>query len=343
MRTSLIRRLFAVLPLPLLLCVCMGPSYQLADLPSEPIALVHRSREESEHRAEMLARAKEQPRVLLPGEQHFELEILGDYLGLGRSREEKRADFLGRVALLDARTGEPEILDFFPRGARPLAWSRDRRQLLYQAPVGTEQQQVFEYDLQSGEVRPIARGPHFYVGASYGPDGRLALARFDPREGGESRLQIFVTRPGGAAPRAVTEGPQDSWPVWSPDGSVLLYTSIDAAGSSVIRAIDPLSGGESKIIARGLEPAFSPEGDWLVYTARRRGRWAIWRVRPDGSGRRPIGESGHNERDPTVSPDGRFIVYVAEKDEHQRLMVRPLEGSGDRPLLKTGDGLLPLW
>jgi Tol biopolymer transport system component len=321
----------------------MGPSYQLADLPSEPIALVYRSREESEHRAELLARAKEKPRALLPGEHHFQLEILGDYLGLGRSAAEKKADLFGRMALLDARTGVAETLDFFPRGARPLAWSRDRRLLLYQALAGGPSQQIFEYDRQSGEVHPIARGPHQYVGASYGPDGRIALARFDPREGAAARLRIFVTRPGGAAPRAVTPGPQDSWPVWSPDGSVLLYSSVDEAGGPVIRAIDPLAGGESRVLARGLEPAFAPEGDWLVYTALRRGRWAIWRVRPDGSGRQPIGSSSHNERDPTVSPDGRYIVFVAEKDEHQRLMVRPLEGSGDRPLLKSGDGLLPIW
>jgi len=308
------------------------------------MALVARTREESQHRAEMLARAREGPRVQRPDKQHFELEILGDYLGLGRSRREKRADMLGRMSLLDARTGEPESLGFAPRGARPLAWSKDRRLLLYMAPTGDDQsQQIFEYDRRSEEVRLLARGPYIYVGASYGPDGRLALARFDPRQGGDARLQIFVTRPGGAAPRAVTEGPQDTWPVWSPDGSVLLYTSIDDAGSAIIRAIDPLSGGESRILALGLEPSFSPKGDWVVYTARRRGRWGVWRIRPDGSGRRPIGDGRYNERDPTVSPDGRFVAYVVERDERQRLMVRPLEGSGERPLLNDGDGLLPLW
>jgi Tol biopolymer transport system component len=333
-----------VLPLAFLLGACTGPGYRLADLPSEPLAVVVRSREESQHRAETIARAEEGHRQQYPDKQHFELEILGDYLGLGRSRHQKIGDMLGRLALLDARTGEPEILDFAPRGARPLAWSKDRRLLLYMAaPGGVQSQQIFEYDRHSGEVRRLAGGPHNYVGASYGPEGRLALARFDPRKGGDAQLQIFVTRPGGAAPHAVTEGPQDTWPVWSPDGSVLLYTSVDEVGEPVIRAIDPLSGGGSRVLARGLMPAFSPKGDWVVYTARRRGRWALWRIRPDGTGRRPIGDSAHNESHPTVSPDGRFVAFVVEKDEHQRLMVRPIEGSGDRPLLKTGDGLLPRW
>jgi Tol biopolymer transport system component len=141
----------------------------------------------------------------------------------------------------------------------------------------------------------------------------------------------------------VTPGPVDTWPVWSPDGGLVVYSSVDEAGSTVIRAVDPLSEGEPRLVARGLEPAFFPNGDWLVYTTKRRGRWAIWRVRPDGSGKHPIGSSGQNERDPTVSPDGQFIVYVAEDDQHQRLMVRSLHGSGNRPLLKSGDGLLPAW
>jgi len=339
-----IRGLLSVALCGALLYGCAGPSFRLADLSAEPMALVYRTREESERRAEILARSKEEPKPRLAGEGRLRLEALSDYLGLGRSAAEKRADFLGRMAILDARTGEVETLDFAPRGARPLCWSPDYRRLLYvAAPPGKSVQHVFEYDRESREVHPIARGPYHYLGASYGPDGRLALARLDPREGAAGRSRIFVTRPGGGGARPVTAGPVDSWPVWSPDGSVLAYASVDEKGNPVIRSVEPLSGGEPRFVVRGLEPAFSPEGDWLVYTAKRRGRWAIWRVRPDGSGKHPIGSSGQNERDPTVSPDGRFVAYVAEDKEHQRLMVRSLDGSGNRPLLKSGDGLLPAW
>jgi Tol biopolymer transport system component len=323
---------------------CLGPSFRLKDLPSEPLALVHRTREESERRAERLARATEPPRVLFAWEQHIDLEVLRDYLGLGQSAEGQRADVLGRMALLDARTGDVERLAFFPRGARPLCWSRDHRRLLYMAALpGASLQQIFEYDRESGDLRPIARGPYHYLGASYGPDGRFAVARLDPREGAGARARVFVTRPGGRGARPVTPGPVDSWPIWSPDGSLVLYSSVDESGNQVIRSVEPLSGGEPRFVARGIEPAFSPDGEWLVYTTRRRGRWAIWRVRPDGSGKHPIGSSTANERDPTVSPDGRFIVYVAEEEEHQRLMVRSLDGSGNRRLVGDGDGLLPVW
>jgi dipeptidyl aminopeptidase/acylaminoacyl peptidase len=336
-------RLLAVLLAPALSYACLGPSFDLEDLSSEPLALVYRTREESEHRNELLSRAKEKPRPRREGEHHFRVEDLGDYLGLGRSNEEKRADQLGRMALLDARTGDLDLLDFAPRGARPLAWSPDRRYLLYLALLGGKHLHVFAWDRDSGEVRPIARGLYQYLGASYGPDGRLALARVDPREGDRARSRIFVTRPGGGTPRLLTPGPADTSPVWSPDGGVLVYAGLDEAGGGVILAIDPLEGGEPRRIARGIEPAFFPEGDWVVYCAKRRGRWAIWRVRPDGSGKHPIGSSAHDERNPTVSPDGRFIVYVSHVGERQRLMVRALDGSGDRPLLRDGDGLIPVW
>jgi Tol biopolymer transport system component len=325
-------RLGTVLLCTALLDGCAGPSFQLSDLSSEPMAFVYRTREESERRAEILARAEEAPAPWLPGKALVRLEDVGDLLGLGRSEAEKRADFLGRMAFLDAPTAELKRLAFAPRGA-----------LLYQAPAGGDREHVFEYDLRSQVLRPIARGAHVYRGASYGPDGRIALARFDPREGDAARSRIFVTEPGGVSPRPVTKGPFDTWPVWSPAGDVLIYSSVGEAGSAEIRAIDPLKGGESRLVARGVEPAFSPAGDWVVYSAKRRGRWTIWRARSDGSGKHPIGSSPHDERDPTVSPDGRFIVYVSEENGYQRLKVRPLDGSGDRPLLTSGDGRLPVW
>jgi Tol biopolymer transport system component len=247
------------------------------------------------------------------------------------------------MALLDARTGEVELLGFAPRGARPLTWSSGRESLLFLAPIGGKLHRVFAWHRESGEVRRIAGRAYQYLGASYGPDGRLALARLDPREGAQARSRIFVTRPGGGGARPITQGPADAWPVWSPDGSVLVYSSIDESGQGVILAIDPLEGGEPRRIARGMEPDFFPDGEWLVYCAKRRGRWALWRVRADGSGRRPIGSGTSDERDPTVSPDGRFIVYVSEDDDYQRLRVRPVDGSGDRPLLTDFDGLIPVW
>jgi hypothetical protein len=65
-RALVARGSLSALLLAALLSCWLGPSFQLKDLPSDPLALVFRTREESEHRAELLARAKEE-RGLLPG------------------------------------------------------------------------------------------------------------------------------------------------------------------------------------------------------------------------------------------------------------------------------------
>jgi Tol biopolymer transport system component len=66
-------------------------------------------------------------------------------------------------------------------------------------------------------------------------------------------------------------------------------------------------------------------------------------MRPDGTGRRPLGRSPFDEVDPAVSPDGRFVAYVSIQDDRPRLWVRSMDGAGQRPLVQEEDALLPAW
>jgi TolB protein len=99
------------------------------------------------------------------------------------------------------------------------------------------------------------------------------------------------------------------------------------------------------VIARGKDPAFAPSGDWIVYSAQQRGRWRLWRMRPDGSGKLPLGEGTLDEHEPSVSPDGRFVAFVGqEKDSaRERLFVRAFDGRGDRALLEREEATQPTW
>jgi Tol biopolymer transport system component len=66
-------------------------------------------------------------------------------------------------------------------------------------------------------------------------------------------------------------------------------------------------------------------------------------MRPDGSGRTPLGKGAHDERSPAVSPDGRFVAFIAEESGLDRLFVRRMDGSGDRILLGDGAVAWPVW
>lgn len=338
-------------PLPAALLVlaglsCAGPGFRYADLPEDPIWVVHRTREETERIAELIARRKEKEdprRPRLPNEKYFRLEDVGDAFGIGPSSEERAADLLGRLAALDPVRRSVTYARFANRGARPLDYDPVRRRLLYLS-IPRRTAHIFEYVVDTGEVFAVTHSDYDDVDACYGPDGRIVIARRTPLRAGEpGGVRLFLREPRGGEPRPITDGPLDVAPDWSPDGSRIVFQTLDAQGGESIATLEPDGDPIPRRIARGTAPVFTPDGGWIVYSAPTREGWRIWKMHADGTGRRPVGRSGHEEGDPAVSPDGRYVAFVSLQDERRRIVVRRIEGEGDRPLTTDGEGLRPVW
>jgi dipeptidyl aminopeptidase/acylaminoacyl peptidase len=321
----------------LLAAGCAGPGFDYADLPDAPIAFVYRTPEESERVHEWIERRAARQEPSLPGQKTVRLEDVGEFLGLGPGEEGRAAGILGRIAFLDPASREIEVAGFAKRGARPMAWSADGQRLLY-VDVHRGDPHVLEWSRETGEIRLVTHGDFEQVDACYGPDGRVAFSR---TEG--DRTRIWVREPGGGPPHPVTSGPRDFEPAWAPDGSLLAYRTHDAQRGEQIATIAPDEGGAPQMLGRGRAPTFTPEGAWIVYSRPTRAGWRLYRMHPDGSGRRPLGGSPHDENDPAVSPDGRFVAFVSTQLDRQVLVVRSIASGGDLPLLLDGEGLLPVW
>jgi Tol biopolymer transport system component len=72
-------------------------------------------------------------------------------------------------------------------------------------------------------------------------------------------------------------------------------------------------------------------------------QWKLYRIRPDGSGRKAVGRGVLDERHPSFSPDGRLVVYVSDDGIRKRIYLRRFDGTGDRVLLESGGGHDPVW
>jgi Tol biopolymer transport system component len=341
-------RLGAALAWLLLAPGCIGLGFDLAELPEAPFAIVYRTRDESERRVELLARAKAPAALTKQQTESGEASLLridaaADALGLGRTKEQKAADLLGRMAALDARSEQVQPYEFAFRGDRPLDWSPDRRRLLF-ASLRSDTVQLYEWDRESGEVRPRSAGPLDHGSGCYVGDDRLAMAGQTKSADGKKRLsRIFVTEVGGGQPRALTEGPDDTKPTCSPDGTLVVYETTDTAGRLSLGMVPSDGSAAPRVVGPGRDPAFTPDGAFVVYSARTKAGWRIYQMHPDGGAKRPLGSGPRDEYDPRVSPDGRFVAYVADDEGRQQLRVRTIDGRKDRPLIWNGDGVTPVW
>jgi Tol biopolymer transport system component len=346
------RAVAALLAAPLLACQSGGVPQ--VELPADPIAFNYRTPEEARRRADAWEDAREDQQkaarggadvpVLPTGEMHSSTDQLGEFFGRVLGRAGKVEDVSpGRLALLDPRTGRVLVLEAARRGSVPLDWSPDHKRLLFAQP-GDRDFQIYEYDRDLGTVRPITHAPTAHAQACYASEGRILVVAFDAQSDPQ-RTRIELSRPGGGGPfTALTEWGFEHSPTCAPDGRSAVWVRENSDGRFELRLRVLADGTETLTLAPGRQPRFSPDGAWIVYSAPVHKDWRIWRVRPDGSGRAPIGSGQRSEMRPTLSPDGRFVLYVAsEAPPRRHLYLRRFDGSGDRILFADGDGENPVW
>jgi Tol biopolymer transport system component len=325
---------------------CAGGALSLAELPANPIAVTFWEPEAARRRAELAERRESTQRSTPRRTGVAEVEALGRLLGAA-SPGPDWGRFPGRLSLVDPHSGRVTPLSAAPPGAVPLAWSDDRKRLLFLSNH-RDKIQIYEYDRELDEVRAITQGQYQHLWGDYGRERQIAVLQIVTDASG-AYARIFVTDANGAEPQlAIERIPVENMRL-SPDGSVLLYVrdrSRAAAGrgskGSDLVALD-LGSGTQRVLALGREPVFSPAGDWIVYSAPTPDGWRLRRMRTDGSARAPLGLGVRDETMPSVSPDGRFVVYVGEVGGLDQLFVRRIDGSGNRILLDIGAAFAPAW
>lgn len=194
----------------------------------------------------------------------------------------------------------------------PTIWSPDGQKLLYYTkPAGGKSQVVF-FDPGTQERKSLeTKGNALF--ASWSPDGKLMV--WQEEENGI--FQIFVAQGDGKEPRVITKGGDCRYPVWSPDGSKILFIIYKENNSSSIGVVAPT--GENFQIFSGIPPepqnaTWSYDGWRIVFEAKDTGGgFQVFSVNADGSKVEAL-TSGSEHRYPVWRPKRKVVVCVGKED-----------------------------
>jgi eukaryotic-like serine/threonine-protein kinase len=175
------------------------------------------------------------------------------------------------------------------------------------------------------------------------PDGqRIAVEVLETND-----TNVWVADVRGAFSPLTREDGEDGYPIWSPDGSRVVFSSARNGGGLFSRPVSGASGDE--LLVRGVDwrPSTWTPDRRLVYERLLGGRVEVLGDQSESRARTlnlVNSPSYYDMVHPAISPDGHWIAYHSTESGESEVYVRPFPGiSEGRWLVSRGGGYSPVW
>jgi Tol biopolymer transport system component len=208
----------------------------------------------------------------------------------------------------------------------------------------------------TGRRRVTRSGHGLDFDPDFAPDGKRIVFRTSRGRYARDRYSIglegiFVLDVRTRRERQIQPWTGGLFPAWSPDGRTIAFSGLRSDGAPVdtIQLMSPTGAGRVDLGAPGECATWSPDGSLLAYCSHGGdGNWAVWVMRPDGSGRHqlthprlvpPAGANGDAPAD--WSPDSKRILYSSVVKGDREIFVMNADGSDHRRLTRWRGGDSP--
>jgi Tol biopolymer transport system component len=164
-------------------------------------------------------------------------------------------------------------------------------------------------------------------------DGHWNIYTIAPDGSDETQLSGFKT--------------QDRFPVWSPDGSKIIYAGQRKDWSLFIMDAD---GGHlrpltylSNIVPKSPR-SLSPDGRQIMFESDRDGHREIYSIQVDGTHLTKLTDNQVDDQSARWSPDGKHIVFTSLRDGNEEVYMMDADGQHQTRLTKNAAAdRLPQW
>jgi eukaryotic-like serine/threonine-protein kinase len=245
-------------------------------------------------------------------------------------------------------SGSPErIADnvFYDSGVwRGIFTASDNGLLAYQSGGGLAGSRLAWFDRSGKQLGTVGEiGPVF--GPRLSPDGhRLAVTMGDPKH------DVWIIDLGrGVKTRLTLDNYLNFSPLWSRDGSQVIYSSERETPPSNIFEIASNGAGNAELVkdvkAGARATDWSPDGRYLLYDQGRTVFFTqVWAMPLTGN-RNPIpfAQAPDFDYDGQFSPDGRWVSYTSRESGREEVYVAPFPGPGAKSQVSTNGGHWARW
>jgi Tol biopolymer transport system component len=199
---------------------------------------------------------------------------------------------------------------------------------------------------RSGRKLATIGEPGDYSTPDLSPDDKRIAVSMRETTQGNTDIWIFDSVR-SAWSRFTFDASNDRAPLWSPDGSRIVFAS--AARGLLDLWEKPSAGtGEPQLRVSTAEEKFptdwSRDGRFVVYhTFRGKGAWDIWVAPMDGGKPFLFLATRFTEVQGRISPDGRWMAYSSDESGRYEIYVTDFPEKRGRWQLSTNGGLQPSW
>jgi Tol biopolymer transport system component len=152
----------------------------------------------------------------------------------------------------------------------------------------------------------------------------------------------------GIPTRFTFDASQDTQPVWSSDGSRVVFTSSRAGVTNLYAKASSGAGTEELLLESDQQKApsdWSADGRFLLYRSLDPNTgYDLW-VLPISGDKKPFPflKTPFDERFGQFSPDGKWIAYQSDESGRLEIYVQPFPGLGGKFQISTSGGAQPRW